>query len=540
LVACLTASVGAGPKAATAPAKEAAKNRLLVVVVVDQCRSDYLPRFRKDLKGGLARLLDQGVNFTQAFHKHAVTATGVGHAAVSTGSFPSHSGIVNNDWHTDNGRNGINCVGDASVSIIGADGTLSKNGGRSPKNLEVTALADWVKASDPESKAFGASRKDRGAILLGGKNADGAFWYDTATGGFLTSTYYRKDLPDWVRQFNEKGFPRRYFGTLWTPLAAPSDPVGSAIVETDAGWFSRGFPHAIGEDSMEPDSAFFSAFGGTPFMDEYLLEFVKELVKSEELGRDDHLDFLGISFSALDSVGHDYGPNSPEVFDAVLRVDRYLGQLLDFLDSSVGPDSYTIALSADHGAMELPEYLKSIGRPGRRLGARDIQCLQEKAGELLTRLGGDEDWWINGYYLNYSELGDRNLQRSEVERDAASLLEQCDFVRKVWTRTELESGPEPADRYARAFRHNYYPDRSPDLMIQTEEYFLASDGVGASHGSPYDYDSHVPFLILAPGRAGAQINERVATVDIAPTLAELVGVSVLGHPDGVSRVPLLP
>lgn len=532
----------AAPAAPAPPNTEVANSRprLVLVLVVDQGRADYLDRFESLTTGGLGRLLKEGVRFVEAHHRHAVTATAPGHATIATGAFPSRSGIVGNLWYEEDGTERTYCTEDAACPVVGMSAESRGNG--SPRNLLVTALPDWLRDAVPQARVFSASRKDRAAILMGGKTAEAAFWYDEATGDFVSSSYYVTKLPSWLEEFNKKRLPLAWYGKLWHPTPLPDiDLTALGVRQADGGWFSNAFPHAIGRATPAPDPAFFDEFGQTPMMDAYLLELAKQLLVHEQLGTDEYPDYLAISLSALDSVGHTYGPNSPEVLDEWLRLDSYLADFFQFLEYRVGLRNCLIVFTADHGVMELPEYLQTQGKPGRRLDDEDIACVQNQGLAFLQRYGAEEDWFLNGFYLNYAALGRHNLLRADVEREAARLLEQCKFIRKVWTRTELEAAPATdPDPFRTLFAHSFFPGRSPDLLIQTEEYYLPQTGTGTTHGSPYRYDTHVPLIIRLPGRPhGGRITVPVATADIAPTLAELLGLPVPETVDGKSLVPYL-
>ena len=513
--------------------------RLVLILSVDQLRGDYPDRFAPAFAaGGFRRLLAEGVIFENAHQDHANTSTGPGHASISTGAYPSRSGIVNNQWYEENGSKAVYCVRDETSAVLRsgdvADSAVRSGTGRSPRNLLVTALADWVKEASSRSKAFSVSRKDRASILMGGLNGDAAYWYDDVSGQFVSSSYYMDRLPKWVVRFNNRRIPATYFGKLWTPL--PRAPASAGSVKptpTDFGWFQLGFPHAMGRVATSPDASFFTAFGRTPMMDAYMVNFAKELIVAERLGTDDHVDFLSLSFSVLDSVGHEYGPHSPEVFDTMRRLDAQLAELFSFIDGKVGLSRTLIALSSDHGVADLPEYSSKMGKNGHRLDAEDIACLQQKSQEFAGIYGEEEEWFINGYHLNYFAISEHNLLRKEVEADAARLFAECSYVRKVWTRTELlEPEKDNEDPFLALFRRSFHPDRSPDLSFQMEKYHVGSSGAGTSHGSPYRYDTHVPVIFWLPGVAPARISQRVATVDIAPTVASLLGISTPPDLDG--------
>jgi arylsulfatase A-like enzyme len=369
---------------------------------------------------------------------------------------------------------------------------------------------------------------------MGGKQADAAFWYDTSSGDFISSEYYIEEQPEWLKKFNSRRVPQSYFGKLWNPLPFTDAALDSGlVVKKDRGWFTSTFPHAIGNSSPVPNAAFYSAFGGTPFMDEYLGELTETLMDAYELGQDEHTDLLLISFSVLDSVGHDHGPHSPEVVDTIVRLDRTLGRLFEKLETTVGMNRILIGFSSDHGVMDLPEYRRAHQQDGFRLSDEEIACVQREGREFINRYGADEDWFLHGFYLDYSDIGRHNLRREEVERYAAQSLMECRHIRKVWTRTELE-GPPTGSPFETRYRNAFVAGRSPDLMIQHEQYFLPSSGTGTTHGSPYDYDSHVPIIFLAPGIEPSAIDSHVETADIAPTFAELLGIPLPDTVDGQS------
>jgi len=300
----------------------------------------------------------------------------------------------------------------------------------------------------------------------------------------------------------------------------------AAIVLAKAGMLTSNFPHAIGSFSLAPDDAFYSSFGGTPFMDDYLVDLAISLIEGEDLGRDDAVDFLSLSFSALDSAGHDYGPNSREALDVMLRLDRSLGRLFAYLDERIGMAHVMLSLSADHGVMTMPEALPVLGLLGRRVDASDVVCYQKSQEDFQMHFGRDE-WFIEEMYLNYETLGRRNLLRSTVEKRLAESLERCAAVEKVWTSTELESQSPDLEQneYLRLYRNSHHPVRSPDLYVQLKPLTLNSLGTETTHGSPYEYDRHVAMLIRVPGVHGRRIADRVRTLDLAPTLAGLLGIA---------------
>ncbi len=533
----LTAALMCHGLAAQPPAPVPAPERpkLVLFVVVDQMRHDYLLRFRKGFQGGLKRMLEESADFSEARHAHAVSTTGPGHAALATGTHPGRNGIIDNSWFDRAAGKVVNCVEDPDSPPVEGSGP-----GRSPRNLLRSGLADWIKEADPQSRVFSASRKDRGAILPAGLRADAAYWYDSDSGRFVTSLHYLKSLPDWLREFNSREAPDSFFGRPWEALPADGPEAllpDAQIGEVDEGAFPRRLPMALGSATFSPDADFYGDFGSSPYMDEHLERLAETLVVHESLGDDDHPDFLALSFSALDSVGHSSGPNSPQVLDSVLRLDRALGRLFEFLDDRIGRGRYLVALSSDHGVMTVPEYRgPGADGPGRRFDQSDVLCFQ-RAGLRLKEDWGDAEWFLHGLYFNDETLGRRDRRRSEAEAKMASLLKECPAVAEVWTRSELESDRE--GEFLSKYRRSFHGQRSPDLMVQLRESVISVSGHGTTHGSPYDYDVHVPFLIWGPGVAARQIATPVATVDLAPTLAELLGVGTPEDLDGVSRAALL-
>jgi hypothetical protein len=515
--------------------------RLVLFVVIDQMPYDYVERFRPVLEGGLGRLLDEGVVFTRAFHRHALPTTAPGHATLATGLHPRHHGIIANWWWDRERREEVYCVEDAEERT-------------GPYHLLAPALGDWLRRRDPEAKVFTASPKNRAAVLLGGLGADGAYWYDDETGTFESSEYYREAEPDWLAELTAERWVDRYFGTPWQPLPLPEgmpeeargelglDSLG--VTDLDTGVFDRTFPHALGRSRTAPTESFYEAIYDSPFVDEVLVELVRRMVEAENLGTDEHTDLLGVSFSSLDTVGHEYGPNSPEILDAVRRIDRGLGRLLDLVEARVGRDRLVVALSADHGVMPLPEYERLQGRDAHREDARDVACVQSVFGRLAGEVGapgGAGPWLGFPGYLNPDAVAAGGRSRQEVERRARTILEACPTVERVWTRTEL-AGPlfdeedVPADSMAALYRNAFHPERSPDLLIQRKPYRLDDPVPGTTHLSPYPFDTHVPMIVRAPGLDPARIDRPVATVDLAPTVAALAGIPA---PDGLDGTDLL-
>ena len=521
-----------------APIRSRGPARLVVFIVVDQARYDYFTRFRPLFRGGLRYLLEESAVFADAHHDHAITTTAPGHASLATGSHPARSGIVDNTWFDRQRGRRVHSFGDPDAPILPVGNERLSSPGRSPRNLLRSTFADWLKQRHPAARVFAVGGKDRAAIPLAGRSANGVYWFDSSVGQWVTSRHYRADYPAWLEALHAAKMADSYFGQPWEPLPVAGDEYRRAgIVLVEGRGAARAFSYALGGSSFRPETSFYSDFFQSPFVDQSLVTVAKALLDKEELGRDDSPDFLGLAFSAVDAVGHAYGPNSPEILDTFLRLDRELGELFAHIDATVGLRHVAFALSADHGVMPLPETPPRGGASGQRSSNENAICIQNVAGKLEKRLG-DESWLRDGLYLDYAALGRRNLRREDVERELARLLEECPAVEKAWTRTELETRAGTGPR-AEQFRHSFHPDRSPDVLLQYKAFHTDQRDGGTTHGSPYEYDTHVPLLLSLPGLAAVMVPERVRTVDLAPTLACLLGIPAPEGLDGVDRSELL-
>jgi predicted AlkP superfamily pyrophosphatase or phosphodiesterase len=510
---CL-AALGCQPPATPPPASP----RLLLLIVVDQFRGDYLDRFDSLWTGGLRRLLDEGVVFSEAHHRHAVTQTAPGHASLATGCHPRRHGIISNYWWEPSERRRVYAVEDPEHDV-------------SPAQLLEPALGDWLKQRSPRSRVFAASGKDRAAVLLGGRRADAAFWYDEADGNWRSSGYYPGAEATWVGEFNDRGLADEQFGTAWRPLPVDAEQLAGVGVEAlDLGPLRSGFPHTYGGLLVAPGESFYEGLYGKPWLDESLTRFAEGLIAAEELGADGWTDLLALSYSSLDSAGHNFGPDSPEVLDVLLRLDRSLGELLDSVERQIGLDHVVVALSSDHGVAPVPE----LGRSGgARLTAEGVLCFQQVNSRLAERFG-EARWLLNGPFLNPETVADSSVERRRVEDEAVRLLAACPAVERVWRSGELGEAAEPAALLA---ANAYHPGRSPDLLIEFESFFQPTTSA-ATHGSSYRYDTHVPLILLAPGLAPGRDEAPADTVDLAPTLAALAGLPAPAV-DGVDLGPRL-
>ncbi|HKU61233.1 MAG TPA: alkaline phosphatase family protein [Gemmatimonadales bacterium] len=500
--------------------------RLVVVIAVDQLRADYLDRFRPWFgAGGFNRLLRDGASYPRARYEHVTTETCPGHAVMLTGSYAGVNGIVANSWYDPVEQRAVYCAEDGSTKLVGGRGS-----GRSPRQLLTMTVGDELElATGGRSRIVTVSRKDRAAIMLGGHRADAAYWIvDTL---FVTSSWYLPDLPDWVKAVNRSHPITRYFGTTWDRLlpAAVYDRLGPDDVpaESEVEQGGRTFPHRIVD---------LDGFEHSPMLDDAVAEFAMRAVREEGMGRDSVPDLLAVSFSATDLIGHLYGPDSHEILDQMVRLDRTLARLFTFLDRQVGPGRTLIVLTADHGVAPLPEQARGIRPDGpQRLDPAMIDSAVNLA--LTDRYGpAPAPGWVSYdqaplLYLSRQALSARRVGLSDAERLAEAALMSIRGMHDAVTGVELTR--LRADGVETDVTRAYYPARGADLYYFLDPYWLVTDqATGTTHGSRWRYDQEVPLLWLGPGiRAGVR-NDPATVADLAPTLARLLGVSTPGGAQG--------
>jgi len=506
------------------------KPALILQVTVDQLRADMVWRNADRFgEGGYRYLLDEGTVYTDARYRHATTLTSVGHATLATGSNPRQNGIVANDWWDRTNRRVLNSVQDPEFPYV--EGTQGEGSGRSPRNLIGSTFSDeLVLASDGKSRAFGVSTKDRGAILLAGHHGD-AYWYSTVTGDYVTTSWYARELPGWVRDWNARRLADRYGGQTWTLLGDAADYSfanrDDRPYEVPRGGMNNRFPHRMNAVN-DPD--FYRDLRYTPWADELTLSFTLALLNAEEIGQRGHTDYLSISFSATDYIGHAFGPNSLEAEDNVLRLDRLLARLFSAVDEAVGLDKTLIVLSADHGVQVAPEYAAEHGIPSGRIGTGPTRDVLNAA--LSKRFDTNEKliaaFKKPSLYLDYSALERAGIERRAAEAALAEEVLRLDGVSLALTRSQLllDRGA-PDTPFIQAVRNSFHPDRSGDVYVVTDPfwYFGSSPrGNAATHGTVHNSDRHVPLFFAGPGIGKMTVHRRVAPRDIAPTLSAIMNL----------------
>jgi len=482
--------------------------KLVVIVVVDQFRADYLAKFRSDYTGGFDRMLRSGANFTHARYEHMPTVTAVGHSIIGSGAMPAVSGIIGNAWVDRANKNKqITAVCDWEFKVVG--GATPPEGPRcvdqdpaSPRRLLVSTVGDELRNRDEAARVIGISFKARSAILPSGHRANGAYWFDDASGNFITSSYYMENLPPWVQDFNAQKLPAKYVESRWENFTT-----------WDFHSLNRARPYA--------------QLPASPWGNELIEAMAERAVVSEQLGQRGHTDLLTVSFSSNDYIGHSRGPDSPEVRDMAIRTDKLLGKLFSLLSDKVGLDNVLVVLSADHGVPSTPDFQQKHNMPGDYVFAD----AEDQVQIVLNQKFGRADWILpgvaeNAMYFNYQTLKDKKLDLSTVTRIAAETILSVPLIHasRVYTREQMVTGGR-GDFITTALLNGFYPARSADLAIVYEPYYLPATN-GTTHYSPYVYDNHVPVVFFGAGVKPGTYHRIVTVNDIAPTLAAAMGVEI--------------
>lgn len=498
--------------------------RLVVLLVVDQLRADYLERFRDHYEGGFEWLLDHGAHFANAAYRHSATVTAVGHATVATGQHPSSHGVVGNSWR-EAGKGSVYCVDDDRYSPVGGPA-----GKVSPRALLADTLGDRLKAKYPSSRVYAFSTKDRSAILMAGRSADGAFWFEPECGCLVSSSFYGDALPAWLAEFNASRPAAVYAGMDWTKLLS-DDALYERMSRVDAFDGEReggdtSFPHG------RPAEGFEGTLAATPFSDSITLGAARAALASGELGRDESPDLLALGLSATDSVGHRYGPFSQEAMDNHLRLDRKLGEFLKAVDEAVGLSHVLFALTADHGAVPLVEHLVANGVNAERFDTVGFwnraqteieKCSGGPANETVDAASGRRLYW------DEQALESRGRTRAEASECLAEWLRAQQGVESALTAEQLASGALVG--VAKLFQNSYFPSRSPHIQLHLREYLYPGGESGTGHGSAHGYDRKVPVLLAGSLIRPGVYESRVGPENIAPTLGMLLDIPMEWTPE---------
>lgn len=513
--------------------------KLVVGIVVDQMRYDFLYRYWPYYgKGGIKRLIEKGFSFEQCHYPYAPTVTAPGHASIYTGSTPAFHGIADNDWYIRGMGKHTYCTADSTVKGLG---TTSSKGTMSPKNLLSTTIGDELKyASRGRSKVISIALKDRGSILPGGHAADAAYWFETKTGNWISSSHYMPALPAWVQEFNKAHSVDQYVKKSWAPL------LPSSLMEDGAGPDSSAFEGQLVQGAgthMPVDiPKFFKGDYGLVYGSGHGIhattDFVLAALEEEKLGQ--HLgetDMLCVSYSSTDAVGHNFGPDSWEVMDTYLRLDRDLEKLLDALDKQVGLKNILIFLSADHGVAEVPAIAVEHKLPGGGFSMKDVSAAVK--ARLSERFG--EGNWVEGVqreqiYLNRTLLKERHYSLDEAAALGAEAIRALPFIHNAWAGWALKAAAV-SDPFARRLALGCHPERSGDIFLQAKSGYIEKRGEGTTHSSAYAYDTHVPMVFFGWGVRKGESHEPSEITDIAPTVCDMLKIQMPSATVGRSRQP---
>lgn len=516
---------------------EAEKPKLVVGIIVDQMRQEYLYRFADRYSaGGFKRMMKDGFMMKNGHYNYIPTYTGPGHASVYTGTTPATHGIIGNDWYAKSLDRMIYCAEDTTVTNIGG---TADNGFISPRNLLTTTITDELRiASQKKSKVVGVAIKDRGASLPAGHLGD-AYWFDSKTGEFMTSSYYYDKLPKWVADFNNKKSADSYLSQTWNTLY-PIDTYTASMVDDNPfegpfnGKETPTFPYDLAE--LRKTNGEFGMISSTPFGNSMTLDFALAALEGEKLGMGEETDFLALSFSSTDYVGHRFGPQSKEIEDTYLRLDQEIERLLNYLDETYGKDQYVVFLSADHAVAEVATHMISENVPGGNL--RTSAVISDLQGYIFAKYGAGK-WFKNSsngqLFLNHELISEKNINQEDLENEIAQFLLKYDGIKEVYTGTAMRTR-EFTEGRAMRLQMGYNHKASGDILMILEPGWLTGGATGTSHGTGYTYDTNVPILFYG-WNVPAGESARYATItDIAPTLSMMLDIKL---PNGATGQPIL-
>jgi len=514
---------------AQGPSAHPPRPKLVVVIVVDQMRADYIDRFRERWRGGLRRLVDQGAWLRNTAYPDAATETCPSHATISTGVFPATHGIVGNIWWDRQSSARVTCTVDASARKVGLDRTAAS--GDSAARLNAPTFAEQLRAAIPGSRLVALSLKARAAIMLGGPRADAVLWQDEVTGEWLTSSAYGVEISSFARQFVGANPLAADFSKIWDLAAPPASYSGGRSVLGEApppGW-TTSFPHALSAGERSPGAAFVRRWRASPFADAYLGRLAAAAVDEMKLGSGRGVDFLAISFSATDYVGHAFGPDSREIEENLLALDQTIGVLLEKFDRAAGADQYVVVLTGDHGVAPVPEQAQLQGRDAGRVDPRSIVARVEKI--MAQRLGaGQHVAQLVGPNLYFApSVASRLDTDPSLWRDLQQAVLAEPGVERLLRRTKLLSS---TDALTRPLALDLFPGRSGDVWIGLKPNWIFSArrllgwAGGTTHGTARDYDQRVPVILFGAGIKPGRYTRSATPADIAPTLASLCGIRI--------------
>ncbi|GGZ19260.1 alkaline phosphatase family protein [Echinicola pacifica] len=518
-------------------AQKAEKPKLVVGIVVDQMRYEYLNKFQERYsEGGFKRLMNEGFVMKNAHYNYIPTYTGPGHSSVYTGTTPSTHGIIGNNWYVRELNQTIYCAEDSTVTAVGGS---AKNGEISPRNLLTNTITDELRLStNKRSKVVGIAIKDRGAALPAGHLGE-AYWFDKTTGEFMTSSYYHEELPDWLVKFNKKKLAEKYLSNTWKPLYNIKSYKQSVADNNDfeapfIGKETTDFPYDL--KKLMKDNDGIGLIASTPFGNDFTLDMAYAALEGEKLGKGEETDFLALSFSSTDYVGHRFGPTSIELEDTYLRLDQSLEKFFNYLDKEYGKGEYLVFLTADHAVAEVVNYNKSENLP---TGSFDTRFALTQLKGYTREHYGEGNWILNTsndqIFLNRKLAEEKGLDLAKMQREIADFMLRLPGIKEAYTASDMKRMQYTEGR-PHLLQMGYNHKASGDVMLILEPGWLSNSARGTTHGSGYIYDTHVPVLFYGWNVPAGKSSRYCSITDIAPTLSMLLDIRI---PNGASGQPIL-
>ncbi len=501
--------------------------KLVVLLIADQFSSNYIPRYLdKFTSGGIKLLMDRGATFTDCKFGNASTQTAVGHSIIATGAYPWATGIVGDQWYDRRKNKPISAVSDDAMKVVGANGA-----GSSSHFMQGTTIGDQMKlATNGRSKVVTVSLEDRSALLLAGKLANGAYWWDIKTGAFVTSAQFGTELSSWAQAFNDTHYADKYLGKPWQRLLPETQYTASTHDdyphEKGIAGDGKQFPHVITGGANAPGEAYYSAFAMTPWSNQMICDFAKEAIDKESLGLHTDPDMISISFSAGELLGGAFGPYSQEVEDLTLRLDQSISGLIQHIDQKVGLDNCLIVFTSDHGVAPIPEFLKERGMDSSRIDVKNFKTSLDS--QLDARLGPED--WVESFeppnlYLNLNAIDKQKYRQPDVEALSAKMAHSIAGVGEVYTAAQFFTNQLPSGPLMDAVRKSYYWGRSGELFVMPRPgHIFISESTGTATGSPYNYDRQVPLIISGSNVQNGRFGQSSSPADIAPTITNILGI----------------
>lgn len=503
------------------------KPKLVIGIVIDQMRYDYLTRYSdRYVENGFKRLLNDGFSLENAHYNYIPTYTAVGHTSIYTGTTPNNHGIISNNWYDKFLKKSIYCVDDKNYKTIGNNGTEGK---KSPYRMLSTTVTDQLHlAQNMQGKTIGIAIKDRSSILPAGHTANAAYWFDgNDNGQWISSSFYMENLPKWVEDFNKSGKADDYLKTAWNTLY-DINTYSKSIADNNVfegklkGETSPTFPHDI--PKLRKENGNYSIIKGIPFGNSFTAEFAKAAILAENLGKSKYTDFLAVSFSSTDYIGHQYGPASVEVEDTYLRLDKDIADFLTFLDQQVGQNNYTVFLTSDHAAVNVPSYLQSLKIPAHYFNTKDFRDnileITKKYFNSTELIENVSNYQI---FLDKKKIESLGFNKNKVAKRLAEEIINFDGIYKVVTANTLQT-TSFNDGILNSLQNGYNQKISGDIMMIPYPATLTGGKTGTSHGSGYSYDTHIPIIFYGNGIKKGTSKKRYEIIDIAPTISNLLQI----------------